>query len=60
MGGGLVPWAFDEELFLWFDQQIIAIDNYVYIGDDFQDDPRMNLPEGAQLGDIGKIQLFYF
>ena len=52
MGGGPVLRAFDEDFFLWFEQQIIMIDDYAYARVDFRDDLNMPLLEGAQFGDI--------
>jgi hypothetical protein len=45
LGGGDVPrTAFDDDFFSWWDQQIIAIDDYPYAGLDFRGDPDLVLP----------------
>jgi len=55
LGGGEVPrTAFDDDFFSWWDQQIIAIDDYPYAGLDFRGDPDLALPPTAAWGDIGK------
>jgi hypothetical protein len=56
LGGGEVPRnAFDDDFFAWWEQQIIAIDDYPYAGLDFRGDPDLVLPPDAAWGEIGKI-----
>lgn len=55
LGGGEVPRAsFDDDFFTWWDQQIITIDDYTYVGLDFQGDPDLALSPDASWGDIRK------
>jgi hypothetical protein len=39
---------------MWWDHQIIAIDDYPYEGINFSCDPDMLVPPGGVLGEIGK------
>jgi hypothetical protein len=39
---------------MWWDRQIIAIDDYPYEGIKFSRDPDMHVPPGGALGEIGK------
>ena len=55
LGGGEVPrTAFDDDFFTWWDQFIIAVDDYPYSGLDFRGDPDLELPPDAAWGEIGK------
>ena len=55
LGGGEVPRiAFDDDFFAWWDQQIIAVDDYPYAGMDFRGDHDLELPPNAAWGEIGK------
>ena len=54
-----VPWGddvarmtFDDEFFTWWDQQIITVDDYPYVGMDFRGDPDLVLPPNVAWGDI--------
>lgn len=46
--------TFDDEFFAWWDQQIIAVDDYSYVGMDFRGDPDLIFPPNTTWGDIGK------
>ena len=53
LGGGEVPrTTFDDEFFLWWEQQIIAVEDYPYAGMDFQRDLDLVLLEDAAWGAI--------
>ena len=52
--------VFSTAFFAWFQQQIVAINEYAYTGVDFRGDPDLVLPEGAQWGAIGKNDLTMF
>ena len=55
LGGGEVPRnAFDDHFFAWWEQQIIAVDDYPYAGLDFRGDPDLVLPPDAAWGKIGR------
>jgi hypothetical protein len=45
---------YDDLFFDWLQGQVLMIEDYVYAGLDFHDDPDLALPEDAQWGDIGK------
>ena len=61
LGGGEVPRnAFDDDFFAWWEQQIIAIDDYPYAGLDFRGDPDLVLPPDAAWGEIGKIIMIFY
>ena len=54
LGGRDVPRTnFYDEFFAWWDQQIIAVDDYPYASMDFQGDPELVLPPNVAWGDIG-------
>ena len=52
-GGGRVPTPYNEDLFYWWRRQVIALDDYSYVGIDFKGDPNMPLPPRTTYGDIG-------
>ena len=55
LGGGEVPsTTFDDGFFTWWDHQIIAVDDYPYVGLDFRGDLDLALPPNAAWGEIGK------
>lgn len=66
IGGGEVPKTnFDDDFFLWWEQQVISIEDYLYAGMDFRGDPDLVLPPDAAWGAINKnifkfFKLFYF
>ena len=56
LGGSEVPrTTWDDEFFLWWREQIIAVDDYPYAGMDFRGDPDLVLPPGAAWGVVGKF-----
>jgi len=60
LGGGDVPRnAFDDDFFIWWEQQIIAVDDYPYAGLDFRGDPDLVLPPNAAWGEIGEKKFFF-
>ena len=60
LGGGDMPiMTFDDEFFTWWDQQIIAVDDYPYASMDLRGDPDLALPPNAAWGDIGNNFLVF-
>ena len=56
LGGSEVPrTTWDDEFFLWWIEQIIAVDDYPYAGMDFRGDPVLVLPPDAAWGAVGKF-----
>ena len=53
LGGGRVANPYPADVFPWWWRQIIAVDDYPYVGIYFQGDPDMPLPLGVAYGDIG-------
>ena len=53
LGGWRVDIPYQTDLFLWWQRQIVFIDDYPYVGIDFLGDPYMPLSLGATYGDIG-------
>ena len=53
MGRGRVSNPYPTDLFPWWRCQIVAIDDYPYVGIDFRSNLDMPLPPGAAYGDIG-------
>ena len=60
LGGSEVPrTTWDDEFFLWWGEQIIAVDDYPYAGMDFRGDPDLVLPPGTAWGTVGKFAKFF-
>ena len=55
-GGGGAKVKFEAALFCWLSVQILMIEDYAYARTDFRGYPDLQLPPGAQWGDIGKKQ----
>ena len=53
---------YPADFFPWWRQEIVATDDYPYVGIDFRGDPDMPLPPGSAYGDIGNESQpsFYF
>jgi hypothetical protein len=60
LGGGRVPTPYNDELFFWWRRQVIAIDDYPYVGIDYRGDPDMPRPLGSAYSDIGIIFFFFY
>ena len=45
LGGGQQP-HFSEDFFSCLDQDLLMVDDYVYVGINFRNDPDLVLPEG--------------
>ena len=59
LGGSEVPrTTCDDEFFLWWGEQIIAVDDYPYAGMDLRGDPDLFLPPGIAWGTVGKFAIF--
>jgi len=55
LGGGEVPInTFDDEFFSWWEQEVIAVEDYPYASMDFRGDQDLVLPPEATWGAIGK------
>ena len=56
LGGSEVPQTtWDDQFFLWWGEQIIAVDDYPYAGMDFRGDPDLVLPPGTAWGTVGEF-----
>ena len=53
LGGGRVSNPYLADFFPWQRWQIVAINDYPYVGIDFRGYPNMPLPPGLEYGDIG-------
>ena len=60
LGGGRVANSYLVDFFPWWRRQIIAIDDYSYVGIDFHGDPDMLLPPGAAYVDISNESQTHF
>ena len=60
LGGGRVDKPYPTDFFTWWQRQIIAIDEYPYVGIDFCGDLDMPLPPGEAYGDIGNESQTHF
>jgi hypothetical protein len=58
-GGGRVATPYNDDFFFWSRRQIIALDDYPYVGIDFKGDLDMPLPLGAAYDTIGKQYFLY-
>lgn len=52
-GGGRVPTPYNDEFFFSWSRQVMALEDYPYVGIDFRGDMDMLLPPGSTYGDIG-------
>jgi hypothetical protein len=59
-GGGRVPTPYNDDLFLWWIRQVIALDDYPYEGIDFRGDTDMPLPPGSTYKNIGMSNIFEY
>jgi hypothetical protein len=57
-GSGRVVTPYNDYFFFWWWIQIIALDEYPYMGIYFRGDPDMSLPPGAVYGAIGNFFLY--
>lgn len=54
LGAGEVPrTTFDDDFFLWWEEQVIAVKDYPYVGMDFQGNIDLVLPLDTTWGTIG-------
>ena len=53
-GGGGSKVKYGSAFFHWLDDQLLMIEDYVYVGTDFRRDVDLALLVGSQWGDIGK------
>ena len=60
LGEGRVANPYPTDFFPWWRRQIVAIDDYPYVGIEFRRDPDIPLPPGAAYGDIGKESQTHF
>jgi hypothetical protein len=49
---------YNDSFFDWLRPQMLMVNDYAYVGLEFQGDPDLALPEGAQWGDLGKKYTF--
>jgi hypothetical protein len=59
-GGGRTIEAFDDTFFDWWSGQILAIEDYPYVGINFSRDPDMPIPPGAERGELGTFSFKSF
>jgi hypothetical protein len=55
-----VPTPYNIDFFFWWRRQVIALDDYPYVGIDFRGDPNIPIPLGAAYSDIGNFFFKYF
>lgn len=59
LGGTEVPRStWDDKFFQWWEEKVIAVEDYPYAGMDFCGDPDLVLPPGAAWGEIGENAIF--
>ena len=60
--GGLVQRVYDDDFYLWWEQQLPALEQYPYAGMDFRGDNDLVLPPGGVWGASGILvfQVFKF
>ena len=61
-GGSGAKVKYGSTFFHWLDDQLLMVEDNVYVGNDFKEDPNIPLPVGFQWGNIGKknAQDFYY
>jgi hypothetical protein len=50
---------YDYTFFDWLRPQMLMVNDYAYVRLDFQGDPDLVFPEGAQWGELGKKYTFF-
>jgi hypothetical protein len=53
-GGGRIVEAFNDKFFSWLSRQILAIEDYPYVGIDFSRDQAILVPPSEERGEMGK------
>jgi hypothetical protein len=56
--GGMPIVTYDKAFFQWPRDQLVMVEDYAYARTDFRGDPKLELPEGSQWGEIGKKIFF--
>jgi len=60
LGGGRVPTPDNNEFFFWWRRQVVALDDYAYIGINFRGDLDMPLPPSSAYRDTGMKKFFEY
>jgi hypothetical protein len=60
LGGGRVPTPYNDEFFFWWHQNVIAIEEYPYVGINYIGDTDMPFRPGPAYDDIGMNFFLYF
>jgi hypothetical protein len=60
LGGGKVPTPYNDDFLFWRRRQVIAIDDYPYVGINYRGDPDMSFPPDSTYGDIGMKSFYIF
>ena len=56
-GGGSVQRIYDDEFYFWWERQLLALEQFPYVGMDFHGDNNLVLPPGGAWEELGN---FYF
>ena len=52
-GGGSVQSVYDDDFYIWWERQLLALEQFPYVGMDFQGDNDLVLPPGGAWGASG-------
>ena len=50
----MVHSVYDDDFYTWWEQQLLALEQFPYAEMDFQGDPDLVLPPGGAWGELGK------
>ena len=50
---------YDDDFYIWWEQQLLALEQFPYAGMDFRGDPDLFLPPGGAWGELGKQILIF-
>ena len=53
-GGDIVHSVYDDDFYIWWERQLLALEQFPYAGMDFRGDPDLVLPPGGIWGEMGK------
>jgi hypothetical protein len=59
-GGKRTNESFDDDFFAWLSRQILVIEDYLYVGIDFERDPKILVPLVEERGEMGKFTSLFF
>ena len=52
--------VYNDDFYIWWERQLLALENFLYVGMDFRGDPDLVLPLGGAWGELGNFYFFIF